>query len=242
MAARRAAAQVRDPQVAGVHEPDELRRLVVQERVRPDRVARGAPGVGKPGPDVGLLQVVGPRVAAVAIDAAEPDASPACSAGRAVPGGTKGILRSWPRPPRRSAGRGRAPRSSSGTGNGSAPASRRTAASRGGGRAGDWAMRHLPIVAARRPEQDARHDQDRQRQSVAGSRGAATCRDRVRAMGGQPPCRRDTRSADGAPESDRRRPDDSSDAHEPSRSTTQNVNTTLMNPATRAPTRPLKLS
>ena len=73
VAARRAAAQVGDPQVAGVHEADELRRFVVQQRVRPDRVARASPGVGEPRPDVGRLLVAGRRVAAVAIDAAEPD-------------------------------------------------------------------------------------------------------------------------------------------------------------------------
>ncbi len=68
-----AAAQVGDPQVAGVHEASEFGRFVIQERIRADRIARGAPGFGKPGPDVGPLLVVGRGVAAVAIDAAEPD-------------------------------------------------------------------------------------------------------------------------------------------------------------------------
>ena len=65
--------RVGDAQVAGVDEADELRRLVIQQRVRADRVGRGSPGVGEARPDVGVLLVAWRRVAAVAVDAAEPD-------------------------------------------------------------------------------------------------------------------------------------------------------------------------
>ena len=48
VAAGRAAADVGDAQVAGVDEADELGRLVVEQRVRADRVGRRRPGVGEP--------------------------------------------------------------------------------------------------------------------------------------------------------------------------------------------------
>ena len=73
MAVDGAAAQVGDPQVAGVDEPDEGGRLVVQEGIGPHRVCGGAPGFGVLRPDVGAGAVGRGRIAAMAIDAAEPD-------------------------------------------------------------------------------------------------------------------------------------------------------------------------
>ena len=69
VAARGAAAQVGDAQVARVHEANELRVLVIQECVRPNRIARAPPRVGKPRPDV-RLSLVGRRlwVPSVAVD------------------------------------------------------------------------------------------------------------------------------------------------------------------------------
>src|SRR5207244_4262697 len=64
---------VRDPQVARVDEADELGRLAVQERVRPDWVGRAGPALREPGPDVGQPLVGRGRVAAVAVNAAEAD-------------------------------------------------------------------------------------------------------------------------------------------------------------------------
>ena len=91
---------------------------------------------------------------------------------------------------------------------------------------------------ARCAEEDAQQDEACQRQSVA-ARSVAMQRAGTFGMGGQPPCRRDApvRRA----ESDR-----SGQTIAPKSRTVkidfQNVNTTLMNPATRASTRPLKLS
>ena len=82
MAAGRAAADVRDAQVAGVDEADELGRLVIEQRVRAHRVGRRRPGLAdSAGATWALSLSRGVGVAAVAVGAAEVDACP-CSAGR----------------------------------------------------------------------------------------------------------------------------------------------------------------
>src|SRR5262249_26555807 len=73
MAARGAAAQVRHAQIARIHEPDERRRFVIKQRVRPNRIARASPGLGEPGPDVRMMLIGGLGIAAMAIHATEPD-------------------------------------------------------------------------------------------------------------------------------------------------------------------------
>ena len=73
VAARRPARDMRHPEVAGVDEHGELGRLVVEQRIRPDRVARASPGFGVSGLDVGELLDPGVGVAAVAVGAAQLD-------------------------------------------------------------------------------------------------------------------------------------------------------------------------
>ena len=67
-----AAAQVRDTQVTRIHESDELRRFMIRAACMTGRGCPCMPRLRETGPDVGLLEVVGSRVAAVAIDAAKP--------------------------------------------------------------------------------------------------------------------------------------------------------------------------
>ena len=166
-----AAADVGNAQVARIDEPDELGRFVIQQRVGPDRVARGSPGVGKPGPDVGLPAGRRLRVAAVAIDAAEPDglglavrlvlSLMAREAARALGGGLPGVCRDRSRFA-----------SSGGIGNGTvagpgpaglARRSRRRYLRR--------RLRHrfLTVVSARSPQKDRQQDENRQRQRLARS-------------------------------------------------------------------------
>ena len=177
VAARRAAAEVRDAQVAGVDEADELGRLVVQQRVRPDRVAGASPGVGKPRPDVGPLQVVrfGRRRRGSRRSRAGP--SPACRADRAAPDGMRCSRRSWPSATSAVCCERSSPRSSSGTGYASGPpsgfaaglraaAARARAARRLGAGSRQTGPRDPAVVTARRAEEGHQQDDDCQRQSM----------------------------------------------------------------------------
>ncbi len=66
-----AAGRLGDAQIARIEEADELGRLVIQQGVRPDRVARGRPVLREAGMDVGLFSGRCAGIAAVAIGASE---------------------------------------------------------------------------------------------------------------------------------------------------------------------------
>src|SRR5262249_10163735 len=68
-----AACDVGDAQVARVDEANEVRRFMVEQRVRAHGIARGAPDFGEARGDMSAMLDVGRRIAAVAIDAAEID-------------------------------------------------------------------------------------------------------------------------------------------------------------------------
>ena len=70
---RRAATDVRDPQVARVHEPDKFRRLVVEQRIRPRRVPRPPPRIRISRHDVREPDVPRRRVSPMTVGASQPD-------------------------------------------------------------------------------------------------------------------------------------------------------------------------
>ncbi len=173
VAVGRAATQVGDSQVAGIDEPDELGRLVIQERVRPDRVAGTAPGVGESRPDMGVLQVGRPRVAAMTVHAAEPDRlrlavglvlSPMARHAAGAPGGC--LLGRLPgQIDALELGRNGERHGRSGCGG----------PCRGWGHW--WCLGHrlMPIATAGCPEQDGCHDEDRQGEGLARSQARRGC-------------------------------------------------------------------
>jgi hypothetical protein len=71
VAARQTATDMRDPQVAGIDEPDEVGRFVIEQRVRPHGIGSRRPRVRVRGMNMSAVDVERRRIAAVAVDTPE---------------------------------------------------------------------------------------------------------------------------------------------------------------------------